>query len=241
MAIEILKTPNIICNEGIKFQTDDIIIQELIDNYVQVIENSQSEENLKLFRRNISKLRIEYKYILFGLIANILKKRTAAQYYLEDNKISMYPLNKKYFGYNISYNTEDFIQDLYHELLHMSSTIIYRDNTIVYSGFSQVGGNIPIGVALDDGYTELLLYRLFNLNKEYMSYKYEVLISSLIEGIISIEKMNNLYFNANLYGLVEELQKYNTRENVIKFLEDLDSIYVIEGRKNYKKEKKTFF
>ena len=176
--------------------------------------------------------------MLYGLIANILKKDTSALYYLDENKISMFPLNKKYFGYNISYNIQIFIEDLYHELLHMSSTIIDKENNIAFSGFSQIGKNIPIGVALDDGYTELLLYRMFDLNKEHIAYKYEVIISNLIEQIINQDKMSNLYFNANLYELVKELEKYNTKENIIKFLEDLDSVYVLEEQsKKYRKDK----
>ena len=49
--------------------------------------------------------------------------------------------------------------------------------------------------------------------------------------------MTNLYFNANLYELTRELQKYNTKENIEKFFEDLDSIYVLQEHKyRYKKE-----
>lgn len=236
MYIEIFKNPIVQNKDDVKFQTDDIILQKLVDSYTKVLETSMSKENLILFKNNIKTLKIEYKNMLYGLILNTFKRRTAAIYDLEDNKISMYPLNKKYLGCNISYNIEDFIEDLYHELLHMSSTIIDKENIVAFSGFSQIGQSVPIGVALDDGYTELLLYRLFNLNKQHMTYKYEVMISTVIEEIITKDKMINLYFNANLSGLTNELQKYNTKDNVIKFLENLDSIYVLEERKKYKKD-----
>lgn len=236
MSIEILKTPIVENKINENFQIDDKILEELINSYTKRLEESIPEENLKLFKNNISTLKIEYKNIIYGIISNIFKRNTSALYYLEDNKISMLPLNKKYFGYDISYNTEDFIEDLYHELLHMSSSLIDKEIGVAFSGFSQIGHSIPIGVSLDDGYTELLVYRLFNLNKEHMTYKYEVIISALIEEIITKEKMMNLYFNANLYDLIIELQKYNKKENIIKFLEDLDSIYVLEEHKKYKKD-----
>lgn len=105
----------------------------------------------------------------------------------------------------------------------MSSTIVDKGG-MVFSGFSQIG---EIGIALDDAYTEMLLYRYFGLNKEYMSYDYEVIVTCLIKKIVEKDKMTNLYFCADLYGLVNELQKYNTRENIEKFLEDLDSIYAL--------------
>jgi len=74
----------------------------------------------------------------------------------------------------------------------------------------------------------MLLYRYFDLDREYMSYKYEVLIVSLLEEIISKYKMTELYFTANLYDFVKELEKYNSRDNIIKFMYDFDSIYVLE-------------
>lgn len=119
----------------------------------------------------------------------------------------------------------------------MSSTVIDKDKNIFFSGFCQMSNNDEIGIALDDAYTEILLYRYFNINKKYMSYDYEVIITNLIEDIITKEKMTSLYFEANLYKLTIELQKYNTKENIEKFLEDLDSIYALQDySKRYKKD-----
>lgn len=103
------------------------------------------------------------------------------QYYLDDNIVSVLPLkDRRLWNHFIGISTEEYISNLYHELLHMSSTILDKEKNIAFSGFSQ------------------------------------------IEEIITKEKMTNLYFNANLYELTRELQKYNTKENIEKFFEDLD-------------------
>lgn len=239
MLIKILKTPNIPKREYQKFKTDDPILQEIVDNFTFVLERELSQENLQLFYNNISTLKIDYESILSGLKSSLSKSNIVVGYYfLMENIISVLPLGKKkYWGKYINVSIEEYIVNICHELLHMSSTIIDSENKVSFSGLSQVSDETPIGLAIDDAYTELLLYRYFNLNKAYMSYDYEIIITSLIEEIISKNKMTNLYFTANLYGLVEELKKYNTKENILKFLEDLDSIYALRDySRGYKKD-----
>lgn len=124
----------------------------------------------------------------------------------------------------------EYIENLYHELLHMSSTIIDNENKISYSGFYQTTkcDNKEIGIALDDAYTEILLSRLFKINEKYLSYEYEISITRIIEEIITKDKMINLYFTANLYDLIRILEEYNSRENIINFILELDKIYLLE-------------
>lgn len=236
--VEILRTPTIKKTEYKNFKTEDKLLGELIEYFTNILRNKLSQKNLLLFYKNISTLKIENKSIFWEVIPNLFKDNAVTgQYYLDDNIISIFPLaNKSLLSKYIGIITEEYIANLYHELLHMSSTIVDKKNKIVFSGFSQIG-DIGIGIAVDDAYTEILLYRYFGLNKEYMSYDYEVIITSLLEQIITKEKMTNLYFNADLYGLTMELQKYNTKENIIKFLEDLDSIYTLQDHsKKYKKD-----
>lgn len=235
MAIEILKTPTILNKEYTKFQTKDPLLQELIDSFTKVLEQKVEEANLKLFYNNIGTLKIENKRIIRKILSSIFTDTiTIGQYYLDDNVVSMLPLNKKDILRKIlKMTTKEYIIILYHELLHMSSTIVDKN---IFSGFTQIN-NMGIGIALNDAYTEILLHRLFNIDKKYKSFEYEVIITTLIEEVVTKEKMTNLYFNADLYGLTIELQKYNTKENIIKFLEDLDSVYVLQDyRKGYKKD-----
>jgi len=237
--IEILRTPEIKKYKYKKFETEDEILQEMIEYFIGVLEKNVLKENLQLFYNNISSLKIENKSVLFEIIFGIFKNSTVTGYYfLDENIISVLPLkDRKFWNRFIGILTEEYIINLYHELLHMSSTIIDKDKKIAFSGFAQVKDDSSIGLAIDDGYTEVLLYRYFDFNKEFMSYDYEIVITSLIEEIIGTEKMTNFYFNASLYDLINEIMKYNTKENVVKFLDDFDSIYVLqEHSRKYKKD-----
>lgn len=230
---EIIKTPKITKKEYTEFKTDDEILREIINRFTYVLEKNVSRDSLILFYNNIGTLKVENKSIFKGLIPGLFRTNTVTgRYYLDDNVISLFPLkNKNFIGLGI----EGYVANLCHELLHMSSTL-KCDEKMVFSGFCQMG-DFGVGMALDDAYTEMLLYRYFDLNKEYMSCDYEVIITNLIEEIIGIDIMTTLYFGANLYGLVMELSKYNVEDNIVKFIEDLDSIYALQDyRMGYKKD-----
>lgn len=235
--VDILKTPVIDRNIEYKpFKTTDEVLQKMIDTFTITIETNVQEDNLRLFKSNISTLKVANKGILLEQILGLFKDNTVTGlYYLEDNMISVLPLqNKQILNKYLSISTEEYIANLYHELLHMASTVI--DGNMIFSGFSQIG-NTNVGIAIDDAYTEILLYRYFSLSQKYLSYDYEVTITTLIEEIIGQNKMTNLYFNANLYDLVRALEKYNTKENIFTFLENLDSIYVLRDHsKKYRKD-----
>lgn len=96
--IEILRTPNIIKKEYIKFKTDDSILQEIVDNFTFVLERDLSKENLQLFYNNISTLKIDHESILEGLKSSLFQKNMVTGYYfLAENIISVLPLgNRKY-------------------------------------------------------------------------------------------------------------------------------------------------
>lgn len=233
--IEILKTPNVILKEYKKFQTDDKVLEEIINSFIYVLERDISRNNLILFYNNISTLTVDNKIIVDSLKSNIFNRSIVVGYYLiEENIISVLPLGKRKY---LNVSTEEYVVNVCHELLHMSSSVVDEEKRRSFSGLSQISDNDEIGIAIDDAYTEILAYRYFNLNPEYMSYDYEIIITTLIENIIGKDDMTNFYFNANLYDFVIGLEKYNNRDNILKFLEDLDSIYVLRDRKgNYKKD-----
>ena len=233
--IEILKTPNIIKKAHTKFEIEDKILEEIINNFAYVLERELLRENLVLFYNNLSTLKVDNKIVLGSQKANIFNKNIVVGYYLlDENIISVLPLGKSKY---LTISTEEYIAIVCHELLHMSSSVVDKEKRISFSGFSQISDNNEIGIALDDAYTEILAHRYFNLNPNYMSYDYEIIISTLIEDIVGKDKMTNLYFNANLFDLVSALQKYNSRASIIKFLDNLESIYVLRDQKiGYKKD-----
>ena len=178
--------------------------------FIEELNKMFSRSNLKNFYNNINSLNIGKN--LTGHIDGI-----EAYYKPENNTI--------YFGRN-GYN----IEIVFHELLHMASTIC--KNGMIYCGFSQKKkySRKVIGASLTEGYTQLLTRRMYKDTYEYRYYT-EVEIAKIIETIIGKEKMENLYFNANLKGLVEELSKYSDEQETLKFIKRLDFITKYETYK----------
>lgn len=79
------------------------------------------------------------------------------------------------------------------------------------------------GRFLDEGYTEYLNSKYF---KSTECYKINKIFLKTLSIIIGEELMEQMYFNADLKGLINELMKYNnSREDVIKFIINTDIIH----------------
>ena len=189
--------------------------------YTKEIRRIVPESSLKNFYNNINNLNTE--------ISNMGRLNGVAAYYKPEN-------NTIYYSDNVLYNITETI---FHELLHMSSTVCKDD--MVYSGFSQKKKNnkIIIGAGLTEGYTELLTRRMYKYTDKYR-YINEVEIVSSLETIIGKDKMQELYFSANLKGLVEELSKYMDEQEILKFIKRVDFIIKYDTYKenNTKREEK---
>lgn len=106
---------------------------------------------------------------------------------------------------------------LNHELFHMASSI--PKYHIV--GFRNNG----VGTGLNEGYTEVLTNRYFKVKKKlFPVYVFERETMKNLEMIIGKEKMESLYLKADLKGLITEMQKYRTIEEITKFISNLDYI-----------------
>ena len=215
-----------------EFKTNNSIIKELIDIFIKTLEDNLPNEYLTTMYNNLSTLKIEHKHILIKIISGIVTDYLiTGGYYLSENIINILPIDNKFLITKyIGISKEEYVINLYHELLHMSSTIIDEYNKIAYSGFYQTNkeDHEEIGFALDDAYTDMLLYRLFNVDHNFISYQYEIEIAKILEEIISQDIMTNLYFTANLYELISILEKYHNKENIIDFITDLDEINVLQ-------------
>lgn len=234
---EILTTPRISMVSSSYTEFDNLEIQNIVEVFRSILENKFKEEDLYIFYKNIRTLKIKQKPILLELIYSLFKEtRITGLYNLYKNEISVLPIqNNKLLNKYIGIEKEEYIASMYHELLHMSSTILDKENNIVFSGFYQ-SDKTNIGIALDDGYTELLLHRYFNIKKEYITYLYEYIIAKNIERIITKEKMTSLYFKADLYNLVGLLEEYSNITETENFIKDLDTLYFLEDYSSYFKE-----
>lgn len=193
--------------------------KKTIDNFISILS---SKDNIKLdkFYNNIKTLKIKKN-------KNDKTATSMAHYNKIDNSVL---INR--FLY------------LYHELLHVASSITI--NGKIFSGFSY-GYLKPlpfyIGKALTEGYTQLLTERYFTSKRENC-YPIEKHYASIIENIVGKEKMEQLYFEANLHGLIEELKEYEVKENIITFIRSMDFvsryIYTIKDSTEIKHCKKAF-
>ena len=115
---------------------------------------------------------------------------------------------------------------LSHEFLHMASS--YDFGKHIRSGFADYSyvdedKYICHGQALNEGYTELLNERLFGVNElNYKEFKY---VCDILEKIVGEKNMSKMYFEMNLYGLIKDLSKYNSEDNVKRFILNLDDLY----------------
>lgn len=124
-------------------------------------------------------------------------------------------------------NPENYRKAIFHELFHVISGV-YK-GLASYEGFSIclnfIGSFcLKFGVGLNEGYTELLANRYF-ADENLFSSPIEVYLIQFLENIIGQDKMENWYSTANLKSLLSELKKYQTEEEILEFLEDMDYIY----------------
>ena len=196
-------------------------IKDAVNEFLEVLTNNFPREILTNFYNNIHDMQIhmtDYK------LKNIFHK-------IEFNG----SFNAKTNTIKLNKNDQNY-EAIFHELFHMASTVSL-DNDI-YSGFRQhktYNSKDDIGVGINEGYTQALTERYFgHIEGIKYSYPFETFIACLIEEIIGEDKMAKYYFNSNLYGLIDELSKYNLPNNVMKFIYNLDFLNKIPTLPNMK-------
>ena len=180
---------------------------ELFSRFANVILSKFHYVNLTNFYNNLNEIRID----LYDL-------RTRNKYF-----------HRGIFGYyDVKKNAikldEDYVSVIiFHELFHMASSVYLNGN--YYSGFRQYSSDdyTSIGKGLNEGYTQLLTERYFGHNDDFGKvYEYETFIAGKLEEIVGKFKMQELYLSANLYGLIKELNRYVSYEEIINFIRCLD-------------------
>lgn len=178
--------------------------------FKETLANNIPSDSLNILYNNLKTIEVSEKIIF---IRNLLLIGVAGSYLPKQNKIKIL----KYF--------EDYV--IYHELFHMASTIYDKQNKIIFSGFAQYSSNFikKFGVGLNEGYTEVLSERYFYKN-DYASKQYKLCMfySKKLEEIIGQYNMTSAYLSADLPKLIKELMKYDTKENIVKFISNLDFI-----------------
>lgn len=201
---------------------NDVIIE-----FTKKLEENFSHCNLSSFYHNMETLEIKDKAEeLKTLIKKILIQNMNGFYNIEENKIQLLKIKSKKHYKNM----------LMHELLHLSTSKIIGN--IQFSGFDQYNEktNSKIGTYLNEGYTEHLNQEYF-IKAERNTYKLSKDFARAIERIVGAKKMQELYFNSDLYGLIEELEKYCRKEAIFNLINKIDYYceqYYMHGYNNNK-------
>lgn len=185
---------------------NELEISPYIKKFDSVITKFFSKEDLANYYNNVNNLKFNKNKFL-------LLFQHASGSYSPNNTITV---DERFLQGNYS--------TTYHELFHMASSVC--DNKKHFTGFSITYGLSVVGKGLNEGYTEFLTKRYFN-NGDLTdcSYRYLVYHAKLVEEIVGKEKMQSLYLNANLKGLIEELTNYSSIEDVMNFISAVDYIH----------------
>ena len=180
---------------------------KIVEEFIGVLSNHFPPEVLDNFYRNINNTKLVKKFF---------------HRLVQDNGGFYDPEQKG--GPMIQ--VEDYC-NLYHELFHLASSILLGN--IFISGFQQDvtkedGKRTTIGSALNEGYTEVMSRRYFGSRHAMLKDAYvpQRIISERLEDIIGREKMEVFYLSGNLSGLIEELKKYASVEEIMSFLYAMD-------------------
>ena len=189
---------------------------EMISDFYDILDSNFGHCNLSIFYQNFKSLQIRdrKRNILDYLNIAVSGASAAAEY--DQRKNRMYVVEKK------QHKLKNVIA---HELLHMATS--KEDDFAMCCGFQQFNKNSKtlIGTALNEGYTEHINQQHFFPDYFEDSYLHEQSIAYEIEKIVGRSKMEQLYFEADLYGVIKELTKYVSLEEVIVFLRDFDKLH----------------
>lgn len=185
-----------------------------IYDFYTILEENFSHCNLSAFYTNLRTLKVKVRnYNILDLVSmRLFETLDTGSYNTKKNKLTL-----------IDEGGEEVRSIICHELLHMASTIETEHTAFVGFGQENKKTKKTIGMALNEGYTEYLNQKYFNSVLQ-SGYENEIGIAERLEFIIGKDKMQELYFSANLNGLIDELSKYTTEENAISIIQDLDKV-----------------
>ena len=175
------------------------LYKEYLIKFILTLISKNANFDFTIFKKNIKSLNI--------VITNRENEIWTAQY---DNKKNIIYIQEEQLNLGL---LED---NLYHELFHMLTS--RNKHQIEYIGFQKNG---VFGKGINEGYTQVLCKRYFNL--ETGGYQVEEIISRSLEYIVSKSLMENFYSKAKFNELISEIAKYNNDINeTYRLLSDID-------------------
>jgi len=207
--VSAIELPPEVTRTDSKIDTQRLLQQkfgESIINFVNTITDKMPDADLTLLYNNLGTLTTSKKN--FNLRNIVFGGSTTGEYSAPKNEIQV--------------QESDYFVTLPHELFHMASSYYRENDKTKYTGFVQFGkGKATLAEGINEGYTQLLTERYFGIN-EINVYPYEKVVAGNLEVIVGKEKMESLYMNANLNGLVQELKQYADVTAIRQFFTDVD-------------------
>ena len=176
---------------------------EYFDNVVNYCFPSGLLEN---YRRNLSTLIINKLHFQLGDFLRV--GRFGGRYCADDNSIQIDA-------------DERNNKTIFHELFHLASSD--RINNNVGLTFNRRKGR-----ALNEGYTDVLTERYFGNVGYKKSYINESVYASLLEQIVGKMFMERCFLMADAKSLFIELEKYDSLDNILCFINGIDNIATYE-------------
>lgn len=213
---------------GNKRIVNDVIDESISDIYNYIDKDISFEEDAyreisKIVRNNLES--VSDKSVFFDtLYQNIIG--AAGLYYSKSHSISINKMYEYLSNHDVNIGKKTFSFDklllkkiIVHELFHTSSS--YKIGDVASCGFRQAGSAFGRGV--NEGCTDYLAYEVCH-DACGGGYPYEVVVVKLIRMLIGKSRMLEFYFKGNLEGLIKELSKYQSRDDVIQFIRDVDTV-----------------
>lgn len=184
---------------------------EIVIEFVKKLEYNFSHCDLYSFYKNMLTVEIKDNIVNPKTIKYKInnKRKALASYYPLENNIELF-------------NYKNYIHNLFHELLHLSSRKKIGKKVLV--GFAQLESKKRFGVYLNEGYTEYINQKYFS-KEDKKGYPGAITFVQGIEKIVGRKKMEKLYFDADLLGLINELGMYYPKEEVVNLINRMDCYY----------------
>lgn len=109
---------------------------------------------------------------------------------------------------------------IFHELIHFSSR--KKDNVFNEGFYYYIEGAGYVGRGINEGYTEIIRERYFNLDLKTIGYLYEYQMTKHLELILGQEFMERAFFQGSILEVIRELSKYCSLEEAKKFIDNMD-------------------
>lgn len=199
-------------NDYLKFNDS---VNRIIIKFQECLKNNFPKEYLSNFNNNLNTLGFyDDRSNFLKRIKDIVKSGGAiASYDMLNNDLHIFD--------NVC-SDKEFEHILMHELLHMSSTsnkTICGLNTIVMNSKNKI---ISFGDGLNEGYTEYLLSKYFNVPINSIYYKEQVQMAKMVEKIVGKDLMEKSYFKSGIVPIINKLSYLSTCDLAIDTLCSID-------------------